>query len=73
VARALANTPVLLLADEPTASVDVANQQSVLKLLRDSCREQNVALLLVTHSPDIARQFERVERLADFNRVGDAA
>jgi putative ABC transport system ATP-binding protein len=73
VARALANTPVLLLADEPTASVDAANQQSVLQLLRDSCREQNVALLLVTHSPDIARQFDRVERLAEFNQTGDAA
>jgi putative ABC transport system ATP-binding protein len=68
VARALANTPVLLLADEPTASVDVANQQAVLQLLRDSCREHAVALLLVTHSPEVARQFERVERLAEFNR-----
>jgi len=69
VARALANTPVLLLADEPTASVDAANQQAVLQLLRDSCREQKVALLLVTHSQEIARQFERIERLADFNQI----
>jgi putative ABC transport system ATP-binding protein len=60
---------MLLLADEPTASVDVANQQSVLELLRESCREQKVALLLVTHSPEVARQFDRVERLAEFNRV----
>jgi putative ABC transport system ATP-binding protein len=69
VARALANTPMLLLADEPTASVDVANQQAVLELLRESCREQKVALLLVTHSPEVANQFDRVERLAEFNRV----
>ena len=68
VARALANTPRLLLADEPTANVDVANQQTVLQLLRDSCKENNVALLLVTHSQEVAAQFERVEKLADFNR-----
>ncbi|HUQ69923.1 MAG TPA: ABC transporter ATP-binding protein, partial [Planctomycetaceae bacterium] len=68
VARALANSPQLLLADEPTANVDPANQQAVLELLRDSCREHNVSLLLVTHSPEVSSQFARVERLADFNR-----
>ena len=68
VARALANVPRLLLADEPTANVDAANQQTILELLRDSCREHNVALLLVTHAPEVASQFERVEKLADFNR-----
>lgn len=69
VARALANSPLLLLADEPTANVDPANQQLVLDLLRDSCRENKVALLLVTHSPDVSRQFDRVDRLTDFNRT----
>ena len=68
VARALANVPRLLLADEPTANVDAANQQTILELLRNSCREHNVALLLVTHAPEVANQFERVEKLADFNR-----
>lgn len=68
VARALANSPVLLLADEPTANVDPTNQQLVLDLLRDSCREHRVSLMLVTHSLDVSRQFDRVERLADFNQ-----
>ncbi len=68
VARALANTPQLLLADEPTANVDPANQQNVLELLRDSCREHNVSLLLVTHAAEVAGQFSRVDKLADFNR-----
>lgn len=72
VARALANTPILLLADEPTANVDAANQQIVLDLLRNSCREEKVALLLVTHAPEVAKQFERVEKLAEFNRPGVA-
>jgi len=69
VARALANRPTLLLADEPTASVDTAHQQNVLDLLRTACTEQECALLLVTHSPDVASQFPRVERLSDFNRL----
>ncbi len=73
VARALANSPVLLLADEPTANVDPANQQTVLDLLRDSCREHSVSLLLVTHSPEVSRQFDRMDRLADFNRTETAA
>jgi putative ABC transport system ATP-binding protein len=68
VARALANTPRLLLADEPTANVDVANQRTVLQLLRESCREHNVSLLLVTHASDVAAQFDRVEKLMDFNK-----
>src|SRR5438046_3065133 len=51
VARALINRPSLLLADEPTASVDVANQDTILELIRDACQEHQVSLLLVTHAP----------------------
>lgn len=69
VARALANKPVLLLADEPTANVDPAHQQQVVDLLRDVCRDENVAMLLVTHSPEVSDQFERVEQLEEVNRV----
>jgi putative ABC transport system ATP-binding protein len=68
VARALANKPKLLLADEPTASIDARHQQQVLDLIRDTCREENVALLLVTHSPQVAEQFTRVERLEELNQ-----
>jgi len=70
VARALANRPRLMLADEPTASVDVSNQQKILQLLRDACREHQVSLLLVTHSTEVSEQFERVERLSSFNQPG---
>lgn len=69
VARALANKPALLLADEPTANVDTANQELVLRLIRDACTEHRVALLMVTHSPEVARQFGRVEKLQDFNKA----
>ena len=70
VARALANKPRLMLADEPTANVDTANQEKVLNLLRKGCEDLKVSLLLVTHSPEAAAQFSRVERLADFNKPG---
>ncbi len=73
VARALANKPKLMLADEPTANVDVGNQELVLKLIRETCSEHGVSLLLVTHAMEVANQFERVENLADFNRPESAA
>ncbi len=73
VARSLANSPSLLLADEPTANVDTANQDLILELIRDACTENNVSLLMVTHSPDVASKFERVEKLSDFNRPEVAA
>jgi putative ABC transport system ATP-binding protein len=69
VARALVNRPVLLLADEPTANIDPAHQQQVVELLREACRAENVAMLLVTHSPEVSGQFERVEHLEELNRV----
>lgn len=72
VARALANKPKLLLADEPTASVDARHQQQVLDLIRETCREENVALIVVTHAPEVAAQFARLERLENLNRLGEA-
>ncbi|MGA2035727.1 MAG: ABC transporter ATP-binding protein [Thermoguttaceae bacterium] len=73
VARALANRPKLLLADEPTANVDAGHQQQILDLLRETCKEENVALVLVTHTADVAGQFSRVDRLEEFNLVAAAA
>jgi len=72
VARALANRPRAVLADEPTASIDSAHQQQVIDLLRDSCREQGAALLVVTHAPEVACQFPRRLKLEDFNRAARA-
>jgi putative ABC transport system ATP-binding protein len=69
VARALANKPHLLLADEPTANVDSAHQQQILDLIRETCQEEKVALIMVTHSNDVAKQFSRVDRLEEFNLI----
>ena len=70
VARALANRPRLLLADEPTANVDPANQQNMIDLIRNSCHEENVSLMIVTHSQEVAKQFNRVDQLDELNRNG---
>ncbi len=69
VARALANRPALLLADEPTANIDAGHQQQIVDLLRETCNEENVSLVLVTHTPEVAEQFDRVEHLDEINQV----
>ena len=69
VARALANQPRLLLADEPTANVDPGNQQQIIDLIRQSCEEERIALLMVTPSMEVARQFSRVDQLEELNLV----
>jgi putative ABC transport system ATP-binding protein len=73
VARALANKPSLLLADEPTANIDPRNQQKIVDLIRDTCREEGVSLIIVTHSLDVAGQFQRVDKLEEINLVTAAA
>lgn len=73
VARALANRPVLLLADEPTANIDPAHQQQVIDQLRGACERENIAMLLVTHSPEVSEQFSRVDQLEQVNRAARVA
>jgi ABC-type antimicrobial peptide transport system, ATPase component len=70
VARALANRPKLILADEPTANVDVGHQQQIVDLIRDTCHEEKISLIMVTHAPEVARQFDRIEYLEKINLAG---
>ena len=69
VARALANRPKLVLADEPTGALDANNAQQVLDLIRSLCNEVNASLLLVSHDLNIANQLPRVVTLSELNRV----
>lgn len=63
IARALACRPTLVLADEPTASLDPENAANAIRVLRDACREQGAALLIVSHDPSLESHFSRVEQL----------
>ena len=69
VARALANRPKLVLADEPTGNLDHANAREAMKLIREACRENGAALLLVSHDREVLGQFECVQELAKLNRA----
>jgi len=65
IARALVNAPPLVLADEPTGSLDAKNGAAVLELLRRICADGKNSLLLVTHDPDVMKSFEKVVQLED--------
>jgi putative ABC transport system ATP-binding protein len=65
IARALSTDPKLVLADEPTGSLDSNRSREVLELLSGICRERQVAILLVTHDPRAAAYADRVHSLCD--------
>jgi len=65
VARALANSPRLVLADEPTGSLDTSAGRAIMKLLRDLNESQGITFIVVTHDPAVARQTNRVLIMAD--------
>lgn len=67
VARALANRPRLVLADEPTGNLDRRNSTEALALIREVCREEGAALLLVSHDAEVLRQFGDVRDFAAIN------
>jgi putative ABC transport system ATP-binding protein len=69
VARALANHPKLVLADEPTGNLDRKHGQEALALIRETCRENGAALLLVSHDPAVLAEFEDVRDFAELNRA----
>ncbi len=65
IARALANKPAILFADEPTGNLDGKSGREVLALLKYASRELGVTLVLVTHDLHIAEQAERIITLED--------
>jgi putative ABC transport system ATP-binding protein len=69
VARALANHPRIVLADEPTGNLDLRHAREALGLIRDTCREQGAALLLVSHDEQVLAGFDTVVDLASINRA----
>jgi lipoprotein-releasing system ATP-binding protein len=62
-ARALANAPALLLADEPTGNLDPATSDRVFGVLMEVVRETGLAALVATHNPGLAARMDRIVRL----------
>ncbi len=73
VARALANRPKLVLADEPTGNLDRKHAREALALIRETCRESGSALLLVSHDEEVLAQFPGALDFAAINRPPVAA
>ncbi|MCU1456162.1 MAG: transporter ATP-binding protein [Actinomycetia bacterium] len=78
IARALANSPALLLADEPTGNLDSGSADAVIELFERIRRERDVTIVMVTHDPRAAKAADRVVtmldgRIVDPAEAGDAA
>lgn len=69
VARALANRPKLVLADEPTGNLDHRNAREVLGLIRETSQETGAALLLVSHDREVLGKFENTKDFHKMNRA----
>lgn len=68
IARAVACRPALVLADEPTASLDPQNTEQAMELMQSACREVNAALVCVSHDVSIASRFARRVTMGDLAR-----
>ena len=68
-ARALAGSPRLILADEPTGNLDPKRAQEAMQLISDLCRESGAGLLVVSHDHELLEILDRVVDLKELNRA----
>ena len=71
IARALANDPLILLADEPTGNLDSATSAEIINILIELTRNQGLTLVMVTHDPEVADQADRKLALRDGQIVNE--
>jgi putative ABC transport system ATP-binding protein len=71
IARAVAKSPKLLLCDEPTGALDVATGDMIFGLLKKYSRNNETAVVVVTHNPEVAKIADHVIRLCDGKIVAD--
>lgn len=69
IARAVANSPKLILADEPTANLDAKNGELAIDLIKNICDENKISLLLVSHEADIINKFDNRINFEDINKT----
>lgn len=71
IARAMANNPAIILADEPTGALDSVTGRMVMDLFHKLHREQGKTIVLITHSPELAEETERVITIKDGSITGE--
>lgn len=71
IARAMANNPAIILADEPTGALDSATGRMVMDLFHKLHREEGKTIVLITHSPELAEETERIITIKDGNVIGE--
>lgn len=72
IARALANAPSILLADEPTGALDSATGRMVMDIFHKLHKDEKKTIILITHSPELASETERILTINDGNIVSDS-
>ncbi len=73
IARALANDPAILLADEPTGALDSKTGRLVMDIFHDLHKKHGKTIVLITHSPELAEETERIVTLVDGKIISDRA
>ena len=73
IARAMANDPAIILADEPTGALDTKTGHLVMDLFHRLNQEQGKTIVLITHSPELAAETDRIISIRDGNIVGEEA
>jgi ABC-type lipoprotein export system ATPase subunit len=73
IARALAKKPELILADEPTGSLDPRHTREIVRLLREACWDEGCSLVVVSHEEGVVSAFERREDFMSLNRAFSGA
>lgn len=71
IARAMANKPSLLLADEPTGALDSKTGRMIMDLFHKLHREEGTTIVLITHSPELAQECDRVVTISDGSIISD--
>lgn len=71
IARALVNSPKLILADEPTSALDAARAHEIVQLLREQTHQRRIATVMVTHDLGIVAEADRVVTMRDGRIVDD--
>ena len=71
IARAMANDPAIILADEPTGALDSQTGRMVMDLFHKLHKEEGKTIVLITHSPELAEETERIITIKDGNVIGE--